>query len=202
MNLEEKYSQLTKELIEPIATGHVLKILKEQEGLSATKFINKYLSDVDRVVDEQSFRRWTREGIQPRKEIIEQVKKIPNYQQVYNKAQQVIKEKYFEIEVGNEKIDVIDMLLKDEELKMTSKTLYEQNKAFLKYNKERFNILLRVAEYFKFLTNFESGEVDFYPLMVFLLDAQNNELNESELNEDVEVLISKLKKDIISKFTN
>lgn len=207
MYLEEKnneeISQLTKELIEPIATGHVLAILKEQEGLSVTKFIDKYLNDEDGGVDEQSFRRWTKEGVQPRKEIIEKVKKIPNYQKVYDKAEQIIKERYFEFEVGDQKLDVINMTLYYTEIEKRTDKIYVQNKDFLQQNKDVFSIQLRMAEYSKFLTKMGSGTVDFYPLMIFLLDAQNkkrnNEMIDSDFNEKLETLISNLKEDIVGK---
>lgn len=202
----EKYSQLTKKLVEPIATGHVLAILREQEGLSVRKFIDKYLNDKDGGVDEQSFRRWTKEGVEPRKEIVEQAKKIPNYQKVYDKAEQIIKEKYFELEVGDKNLDIIDMTLYYKDLEMRTDEIYVQNKEFLQQNKDVFSIQLRIAEYSKFLSKMGSGVIDFYPLMIFLLDAQNktqnNELIDSDFNEKLETLISNLKEDIVGKVIN
>lgn len=201
--LNNRYEEHVDKLIEPLAIGHVIRILRKQQGKSRNKFIEDYLIDLD-INDEKSLYRWEKEGVLPNKRIIERIKTLPNFENAYKQVSDVIRKKCFEIQIGDESLDTIDQLFFNEELDREKNLFYKNSVDFLRTSKEDYSTLLRIDKYIEYLENFSSHELDLYPLISFLLTKQgeknNNEFLDEKFIKELDSQMTLLRNEILEKY--
>lgn len=205
MNVEKKaYEKYAEEMIGYRAVGRALRQLRKQEDLKRGEFITKYSLGGKEGLEEQSLYRWENRGIVPRKDALEKIKKIPNFNKEYEIAKNDIVEEGFIIQVGDRKIDIIETMAFYEEVDDEQEALYHKNKKILKGKRNDYSILLRTKKYFDLLSEIGAHDIDFYPIMLLLLETQNkqkdNEFIETDFRNELEIEVSNLQKSILEKF--